>query len=197
MTLRAGLVRRLRILGGVLVAPRATLRALLFREQAPLGPLLALMILVAAASAPTETGRALLLARGDLLDGASLLGSVLAGRLLAPLAGAFAAAVPVWALGRRGSGPAVGFDRALDATLYVLVPWILLAAVGVLGEPFGVDFWAFPHRPMRGPPDLVAWRAVAGFGWPLLCWGVLLREAARGPEGGEGSPVAAGETVTR
>lgn len=169
-------------IGGMLVSPRRTLARLLDTEEGRMWSILGWMALLAVALEPSRFGRALLLARVDLLDGFFLLFDTVARRLVVPLVGVMAAAY-VLELASRGGERPMGVDRALDVASHLLVPFLLLAGVGASASALGVEMWALPHRPLQGPTWVVTVRAVVGFGGSVVLLGLALAEvrARRSP----------------
>jgi hypothetical protein len=153
-------------MGGVLIRSRTTLRAILEGEGRA-WEIFPWIAVVAAASAPVESGRALLLLRVDPFSGIWSFLAMVADRCGPGLVGAVVAAlVLTW---RK-----VSFDRAFDTTMFLLVPYLLLAAIGALLSSIGIEIWFFPHRRMTGVPWVVAVRSLVAYGWSLILFGLLL-----------------------
>lgn len=123
---------------------------------------------------PVRVGRALLLARVDALGGFFLAMDALSRRLAVPLAGIIGAAAVLSFVAGRDRLP---IDRALDVASHLLAPFLLLTSVGLLLAMTGVELWALPHRPLRGPAWLVGVRAVVGYGASLVLLAVAVHEA--------------------
>lgn len=171
----AGL-RHLARLGGVIVAPRRTLRRVLLEGDGALWEVLPWMVLVTAAVAPTGAGRALLVGRVAALDGVLLFVNLVATRMVAPLIGIVVAAAILAAVSRATSDQPVGFDLALDACAFTLVPFLLLAGVGVLLHASGIELWFMPHRRFTVPGTVGAVRSLVAFAWPAALYLLLLVE---------------------
>lgn len=171
-------LRHLARLGGVIVAPRATLTRLLRAPEGQMWELLPWFVVVTAVLSPTGAGRALLVCRVGVLDGLLLFVNLIAGRMLGPMIGLFVAASILHLVDRlrfRGALQ-VPFDVALDATAFTLVPFLLLACVGALLSQLGLELTVFPHRSLQVAGWLGAARVATAFGWPVVLFGILLKE---------------------
>lgn len=172
------LPRHLGRLGGMLVSPRQTLAGLFDGEEGRMWSILGWMALLAVALDPSRIGRALLLARVDLLGGLYLLVDTMARRLVVPLIGVIVAGY-LLERASRGSERPLGADRALDIASYLLVPFLLLASIGAMAAAWGVEMWALPHRPIQGPAWVVAAKVVVGFGASLGLLGLAVHDLRR------------------
>lgn len=155
-------------LGGVFIAPRRTLRAIAVDGAGRPLELLPLFVLVVGVVQPTGLGQALLVARTQLGDGLLAIASLVMSRMSGPVIGAAVFAFVLWGAARaRRPELQLGFDGALDAALYALLPYLVLAALGGALAERGLEAWFLPHRLLRGAPEVWAARLVAGYGWSL------------------------------
>lgn len=161
-------------LGGVLIRPRSTLLSIARGEQGRAWEIFPWLVVVIAAASPTEAGRALLLMRVEPVNGLFGFVSMIADRASAGLVGAVLAA---FVLGRWN----VSFDRAFDCTMFMLVPFLLLVAIGAGLSLLGAEIWFLPHRRMTGVPWVIALRSLVAYGWSLVLFGVVVRELVRSP----------------
>lgn len=169
-------------LGGALLVPQRTLLGVLTRGGGSLFEVLLLALLTGIVVEPTRAGQVVLMLRSSLLDGLVMALQTLVGRFTPALLGALGGALVLVAVARaRGVLPELGFDRALDACAYALVPHLVLALVGATAAQLGLDLWFLPHHPLRGRGLDLVWRFVAGLGWSLALWGLLLRHTLRVP----------------
>ncbi len=155
-------------LGGVVIRPRSTLRALLEQDEGHAWEIFPWIAVVSAACAPVEAGRALLMTRVDPLMGLWALISMIADRASAGLIGAVVAAFVLQLVAK------VPFDRAFDCTMFMLVPFLLLAAIGACLSLVGAEIWFLPHRRLVGVPWVIAIRAAVAYGWSLVLFGTVL-----------------------
>ncbi len=169
-------------LGGVLVAPRRTLRAIAVGGAGRPLELVPVFVLVVGVVQPAGLGQALLVARSQVGDGLLAVASLVTSRMSGPVIGAAAFALVVW-LAARARRPelGLGFDGALDAALYALLPYLLLAALGGALAERGLEAWFLPHRLLRGAPEVWAARLVAGYGWSLTLGAVLAHDLLFAP----------------
>lgn len=166
-------------LGGMLSSPRATVRRLLDSDEGRMWSVLIWLVVLGVALEPVAVGRALLLARVDVLGGLYRVANALSRPLAVPLAGMMGAAV---LMSLASGSRRLPLDRALDVASHLLVPFLALAAFGAVMSSLGIEMWALPHRPLRGPAWLVTLRATVGFGASLLLLTVAvhdLRQRAR------------------
>lgn len=178
MSLSSILGGHLQRLGGVIVSPRRTLRALLWQGEGRMWEVVLWLVVVTATVAPTRAGRAALIGRTSLLDGAQMFLSAVANRMLAPLLGLVIAASILHLLDRvlREGPPAVPFDVALDACAFTLVPFLALASLGAGLSALGVEVGVLPHRRLDAPPWIGPTRVALGFFWTFALYGGLLQE---------------------
>ncbi len=168
-------------LGGMIIHPRRTLRAVLAGEGS-FFELLPWFVLVSMAAAPKAAGQALMMLRADIPTGLRLFVGNVANRTGSPMVVAALVAVAltfVSGLRHRDSKQSPGFDRMLDACAYCLVPYLLLAAIGAALAASGMEVWFMPHRMMRGQGWYLAARALAAYGWPLVLLGIVAVEVWR------------------
>jgi hypothetical protein len=165
-------------LGGVLIRPRSTLLAILEGDEGRAWHVFPWIAVVAAASAPVETGRAILMTRVDPLVGVWAFLAMIADRCGPGLVGAVIAAFVLQLL-------KVHFDRAFDCTMHMLAPYLLLAAIGAGLSAVGAEVWFLPHRRMTGAPWVIALRATVAYGWSLILFLVVLVSVARTKSGGQ------------
>ena len=169
-------------LGGTVVAPRRTLRGILWWSEGHLAEVLVWMGVTVAVVEPVRTGRVLLMAQVGLLDAVSMFFGLFASRMTTPLvcAGAGALALRLFARGPDGARPPL--YAALDACAFMLVPYLVLAALGTLLQGMGVGprwVWYLPHQPLRGAAWVVTVRTVVAFAIPLALWIVLWLDVRR------------------
>lgn len=153
----------------MVVHPRATLVRVIVAREGSLLELLPWMVVVALALEPVRSGQAALLMRTSLVDGLMLLLSQISTRLTPALIGAFSAAASLY-VAERLAKPAAeqhGFDAALDAAGYTLVPYLLLASAGRIASSAGLDLWWLPHHPLHGSLSDRAVEAAVGYGWSI------------------------------
>ena len=162
-------------LGGMLLSPRRTLRRLIDGHAGGIGEVFLWLIVLLAAVSPTRTGRAILIGRVAVLDGLLVFLTYIRPRLLPLLAGVAAAAALAALVGRRR----LGFGRALDVAAYLLVPTLLLMAVGLLLRSLGIELWFLPHRTPRGSLLFQAIHVAVSYGWSLGLLALLLHELRR------------------
>lgn len=167
--------------GGVFVAPRSTLLRALHNGRGGLFEVLPWMLLVAAMMQPTRAGQALLVGRVSLLDGFNAVARTFADRMLGPLIGMLVAAAVLYAASRFRGG-AVRFDAAVDACAYMLMPFLLLAAAGVVMREVGWGQWWMPNMSMTGSGPVLATRLAVAFAWPAALFSVVFWEEWRSPE---------------
>lgn len=160
-------------LGGVIVRPRSTLLAILRGEEGSIWELFPWIVIACAAAAPIRAGRALLMFRVDVLAGLRALLSLLAGRMSAGLIGALIAASILYLLRPEKDGEGVHFDRALDASLFMLVPFLLLMAIGAGCSALGAEMWFMPHRRLGGVWWVLSIRAAVAYGWSAALFFVV------------------------
>ncbi len=164
-------------IGGVLVSPRSTLLRILRTGEGNLGELAFLMVLVSLTVAPVQAGQVFLLLRSSIPAGLSALLSLVANRMAGPILGAIAGAVVLSGVDRIRRGKlSMPFDRSLDACLYALVPFLLLSSLGGSLSELGAELWFMPHRLLRGTPSVFMIRFAVAYAWPLVLFGVLVRE---------------------
>lgn len=169
-------------LGGALLLPQRTLIGVLTRGGGSLFEVLLLALLTGVVVEPIRAGQVVLMVRSDVIDGVVMALQTLVGRFTPALLGAVGGALVLVAVARaRGVLPELGFDRALDACAYALVPHLVLAVVGASLAQLGLDLWFLPHHPLRGRGLDLWWRGLAGLGWSLALWGLLLRHTLRVP----------------
>ena len=130
-----------------------------------------------AAAAPTQAGRALLLMRIDPIGGGFTLLNMIGNRASAAVMGAVVAASILYLL-RRG----VLFDRALDATIFMLVPFLALMSLGAGLSALGAETWFLPHRRIRGVAWVLAVRLVVAYGWSVILFAVVFFSVWRRPK---------------
>lgn len=170
-------ISHVRRLGGMLVSPRRTLRALVTGTEGRVGEIALWLVLLAAAVSPVRTGRAILVGRVAVIDGVWAFLAHLQVRLFVPVVAVLIVAVLLMA----ASGPRrLSFDRAMDVAGFLLVPVLLLTALGVLLRAGGVDLWFLPHRTLRGGLAARAIYVAVGYGWSLVLLAVALYELRAG-----------------
>ncbi len=168
-------------LGGVIIAPRSTLTGVLRAGRGGLFEVLPWMLIVAAMAQPTRAGQALLIGRLSLFDGFNAVARMFADRMIAPLIGVLVAASVLYLYDRlRGTGD-VTFEGAVDACAFMLVPFLLLAAVGVAMRELGVGQWWTPNNSMTGREWVLATRIAVAFVWPSALFAVVFWELRRTP----------------
>lgn len=165
-------------LGGMLVSPRRTIRRLLSEDRGGLGGILLWLVVLIASTSPVRTGRALLVARTGLVDGALQFLVFLQPRLLPLLLAVAVAAALMVLVGGRGG---LSYGRALDVASYLLVPAMLLMAVGTILSTLGLELWFLPHRTLRGSIGQRATYIAVSFGWSLVLLALTLAELRRWP----------------
>lgn len=151
-------------LGGVLVAPRRTIGALIHGREGSLYEPLLLLVLSSVIAAPAQAGRAILFLRVSALEGLQVFANLLAERLWPAAAGALGAALVLFGairLGRRAAPPP--FGRLVDAGFYLMLPYALLVALGAALAHFGVDLWFMPHRLPKGAPSTALVRLAVAY----------------------------------
>jgi hypothetical protein len=113
--------------------------------------------------------------RVDPLAGAWSFLALVADRTSVGLIGAVVAALLLQWLGHT-------FDRAFDCTMHMLVPFLLLAAIGALASELGGEMWFMPHRRLTGVHWVYAVRVLVAYGWSLVLFAVVARSVwtARG-----------------
>ncbi|MFO0726819.1 MAG: YIP1 family protein [Myxococcota bacterium] len=170
-------------IGGVILAPRRTLYAILSEGGGNFGELLFLMLLVTITVSPNQAGEAFLIMRRWPLDGLMQLFSLVATRMAGQVIAAVVAAALLLGIAKLRQGtPSFGFDRALDACLYALIPFLLLSSLGAALSELGLEAWFMPHRVTQGPPLILAARVLAGYGWSIVLFAMLaIRVAKEGP----------------
>lgn len=171
------ILRHLERLGGIILHPRRTILAILAERPGGLTEILAWASLVSCALQPVGAGQALLLVRASPLDGVMSLVSVIASRLSLALGGVIAAAVLLALLERvrvKDAAARRGFDLALDACAYLLVPYLLLASVGQLLAASGLDLGWMPHHNVRGRFGDRLLQAAVAYGWSIGLYALLV-----------------------
>ncbi|MEQ8273188.1 MAG: hypothetical protein RMA76_11395 [Deltaproteobacteria bacterium] len=172
-------------LGGVIIAPRSTLTGVLRAGRGGLFEVLPWMLIVAAMAQPTRAGQALLIGRLSLFDGFNAVARMFADRMIAPLIGVLVAASVLYLFDRlRGVDEAqrVTFEGAVDACAFMLVPFLLLAAIGVAMRAYGVGQWWTPNNSMTGRDWVLATRIAVAFVWPSALFAVVFWDLRRTPE---------------
>lgn len=160
-------------MGGVIVRPRSTLLSILRGGGGSIWELLPWLVITAAAAAPIQAGRAILVARVDPIGGLRSLLSLLADRMSVGLIGALVAASVLYLLRPAKDGEGVHFDRALDAAVFMLVPFLLLMAIGAICSALGAEMWFMPHRRLRGVWWVLSIRAAVAYGWSVALFFVV------------------------
>ena len=158
-------------LGGVIARPRATFDRLL-SGQGSLWEVFFWMVIVTAAIAPTRAGRAVLIGRGSLVDGALAFVTMMSSRMMVPLVGTLAAAGVLWLWAKRHE-TTPPCEVLLDATAVCLVPFLLLAALGALLHHAGLELWFMPHRSLNGRSWPFWVRGAVAFAWSIGLYCVL------------------------
>ena len=157
-------------MGGMIASPRSTLRGILWRSDGHLAEVFVWMAVALAIVEPVRVGRALLITRVEPLDGVSLVLQLFMDRMSIPLIGAGVGAVVLRLLVRRSEAAGPHLYAALDACMFMLVPYLALAVVGALLRETGshpATIWFLPHRPLRGRVEVVVVRAAVAFGVSL------------------------------
>jgi hypothetical protein len=170
-------------LGGILVHPAKTLFSILSGKGGSLFEVIACALVVAAAISPARAGQCFLMARVDVFEGLRRVPNLLSNQLGPPMLTAMVAALILTLLGRslRRSadeeriGSDWTFDRCLDACFYMLIPFLVMASVGVILEQLGVRWWFLPHRPFRGSGGYLLARIAIAFGWSISLYLMLLK----------------------
>lgn len=162
-------MKHLARIGGVLVRPRHTLLSIAMGQGGQLWELLPWIAIAAATAAPIEAGRAILLMRADVVAGLGSFAALIGDRIGAGLAGAAIGAAILSAV----SAKRIPFDRAFDACLFMLVPWMLAASVGSALSELGVELWFMPHRRIRGDGWILTARILAAYGWSITLFVVV------------------------
>lgn len=173
-----GLVRFWEFAGGILWAPRTTIRRVLAGEGPGLGWLLVHAVLLTAAVQPTGFGRALLVGRTSPLAGLQMVLRMVTGRFALLWIGVVAIGVAA-ALVVRLRRSDVDVQAVVDAAALCVVPTMVLATAGLLLRTIGLEVWAFPHRTLSGGTYRVLLRAVVGYGWTVLLWMFVWRASWR------------------
>lgn len=173
-----GLVRFWEFAGGILWAPRATIRRVLVGEGPGLGWLLVHAVLLTAAVRPTGFGQALLVGRTSPLGGLQMVLRLVTGRFALLWIGVVAIGVAA-ALVVRLRRSDVDVQAVVDAAALCVVPTMVLATAGVLLRTVGLEISALPHRTLSGGIDGVLLRAVVGYGWTVLLWGLVWKASWR------------------
>lgn len=171
------LLRHAERLGGMVLHPKATLDAVIHAREATLLALLPWFALVAFALEPVRTGQALLLFKVGVLDGLMTLVQVFGNRMAQPFVGIVVAAAVLTLVEtfQRPRAARHGFDVALDACTFTLVPYLALAAIGRLLQALGADLWFLPHHPLRGLWWERAIELLAAYGWSFALYVVAAR----------------------
>lgn len=173
-------MKRLARLSGVLLAPRASLRRVVFGGEGRIGDVLLLLLVIMFGTAPLEMavifsgadrGIGMVLSRtADMYMRFALVPLVVCGVVGLVLVGL------VRFVGRR-----VPIDAAIAAALYL---WVPVGVLGLLGEmlfSFGLDLPVLPHVPvaffLRGEPALwlILLRAAVSYGWSAALVWVLFK----------------------
>lgn len=172
-------------LGGMLASPRATLEQLL-REDAPgsLARIFGWLGVLFLGAEPTRAGRAVLVARVEPVDGFWMLVQSFTSRMSLPIAGMLGAAVLLAFVASR-LRLELPFDRALDTAGYLLTPYLLLGAVGIIGAAFGLRLWALPHERMFGSAPVVIAKVLGSFGPSLVLLGFAVHGLLSASRAGE------------
>lgn len=172
------LSRHLERLGGILVRPRATLARLLSTDEGRLWSILLWLLVLAVALRPERVGRAVLVIRSDALGGLFLLLNTLVTTVSVPLAVIIGSAALLH-FGARASHRRLPLDRALDVAGFLVVPFLFLAAVGIVLAAAGLDIGALPHHRLKGPVWVVAVRAAVAFGGTAMLLAFALKSMPR------------------
>lgn len=169
-------------LGGALVVPHRTLPAVLAQGRGSIFEVLLLALVAAVVVSPTSAGQAVLLLRANVGDGALMIVQLVVGRFSYALIGVLVAAALLTLVDRaRDGAAAVGFDRALDACAYALVPYFVLAIAGATLAASGLELSFLPHRTLRGRGLDWLSMVAAGYAWSVATYGVLLWRVTRVP----------------
>ncbi len=169
----------------MILHPRATLDAVIHARAATLLGLLPWFAIVAFALEPVRTGQALLLFKVGLLDGLMTLVQVFGNRMAQPFVGIVAASALLALVETflRPRDQRHGFDVALDASTFALVPYLLLASVGRLLQVAGLDLWWLPHHSIRGVWWERAIEIAAAYGWSAALFVVAAQSFWGRPKG--------------
>jgi hypothetical protein len=163
-------------LGGVIISPRQTFSRIVLDGEGNLLELVPWIALVAVAIAPADAGRAILWFRINWWEGVTSLVTMLSNRMALPLGSALAGGIVLY-LGEtifRSGEEKRGFDLALDAAAFTLVPHLLLAALGSMLSVLGAELWWMPHHPaLRGIPAHMALRGAVAFGWSIALFALV------------------------
>ncbi len=169
-------------LGGAVATPHRTLVGVLQQGRGSIFEILPLALVAGVVVAPTSAGHALLMLRSSFADGLIMISQLVMGRFSYGLIGALVAAGILVAVDRARGGPAgFGFDRALDACGYALVPHFVLTLAGAALAAQGVELWFLPHRTVRGQGLHWLTMVAAGYAWSVVVFGVLLAHVWRVP----------------
>lgn len=151
-------------------------------QEGSLWEVLLWLVIVCATISPVRIGRALLVARQDLLAGLQTFLGAVSNRMTQALVGLLVAAVVLHFLDRfRRKERWVRFDQALDLAAYLLVPYLLLACLGALMSRLGLEVRLLPHRTIKGDALTVVLRCLIAFSWSLVLFGVLAYRIWKGP----------------
>jgi len=123
------------------------------------------------------------MARADWFEGLRRVPSFVGNQLGPPMLGALCGALILTILARSLTknveeerfGFDWTFDRCLDACFYMLVPFLIMASVGVILEQLGVRWWFLPHRPFRGTGIYLTVRLLLAFGWSFILFAIVVR----------------------
>jgi hypothetical protein len=164
-------------IGGVLVRPRPTFARIVEGQDGSALELLPWVFILVSTLSPQAVGNALLLLRARFIDGLIDFASILGTRLTQALAGVLVGAAVLHTIERvrRPSEARMGFDRAIDVCAFMLVPFMLLAVIGFLLAAFGANLWWMPHNKMIGDAPTMIVRVLAGFGWSLALYALVVR----------------------
>jgi peroxiredoxin len=143
-------------IGGLVVAPRRTLRALLEGEGSALDIVPAIAI-AAVASTPAKLGAGLLLLRARPDTALHKLGPDLWHQWSYPLL------FVVFAATALAYGKEAPTRRCFAVSTYALVPSLLLMSIGGAAQRLGVDLAVLPHHPISGGPLERAARILVAF----------------------------------
>lgn len=163
-------------LGGVIISPRPTFSRIVRDGEGSLLELVPWIAIVAVVIAPMDAGRAILWFRINWWEGVTSLVTMMSNRMALPLGGALAAGVLLYIgeLVFRTGSEKRGFDLALDAAAFTLIPHLILAALGMLLSVLGADLWWMPHYPpLRGPASHVLLRLAVAYGWSLCLYALV------------------------
>jgi thiol-disulfide isomerase/thioredoxin len=164
-------------MGRAMVHPTEAFRAAL-AGHGSLFDVIPWAVVVAITVAPTDAGESILLARLDPRAGVLGFLGLIGNRMAIGFIGVVIAAMIVFLLGQIG-GRSPSFDRCLDATGYLLVPHLILAALGAALSASGHELWFMPHRLLRGGPGVFAIRLAVAYGASLVLLVALCFIAAR------------------